>query len=273
MSLIDSTYFIGTINIPNVADTAIGERLTWFINKYEPELLRDVLGYELYKSFIAGLQAVTVDQIWLDLLYGSDFIFNGRTNRYRGLIIVDDAINPGVFYPPDINFTADSTNQSSGEYHLAYLTGKTYRVVQRGVGPLEETAEIVFLSDGFSKVGGFQAGEKYTLEFLQPTPLPASSDIIAGEVKQSMIANYVYWKWIKDQVSQTTGLGEAATQAQNAMLVSPTTKMVTAWNEMARMVSELYWFLQANAEVYTDWNYQGMLGLRSYASQVNQFGI
>lgn len=87
MSFINASYFVGNINIPNAADAPISSRITWFINKYEPEFLRLALGYELYAAFVAGIAAESPDQLWLDLrdgkVYGG---LDGYTYKYRGLI-------------------------------------------------------------------------------------------------------------------------------------------------------------------------------------------
>lgn len=274
MSLIDSSYFIGSINIPNTSKPEISERLDWFIKKYEPVLLAGVLGYELYQAFKTGLQQTVVDQKWFDILYGSDFTYNNRLRRFRGLIVIDDELNPGTYFPEDINFTADQDNEDTGEYHNSFLTGKTYRVVQRGVGPLVPVDEIVFLSDGFSKVAGFQVGEKFTIQFTQATPLPEPAGVTTSDIKQSLIANYVYFYWMKDQYTQTVGLGEVASKAENAELANPAAKMILAWNEMIDDIDNLYLFLQQNQSVYPEWNTgQNKRSFRHQFQHINQWGI
>jgi len=69
----------------------------------------------------------------------------------------------------------------------------------------------------------------------------------------SPIANYVYWHWMKDQTSQTVGLGQVKNKSENAEVVSPATKQVRAWNEMSEWVDELYRFLQASYAVYPEY--------------------
>lgn len=272
MALIDSSYFVGAINIPNTAKTEISERLTWFINKYEPRILTDILGYELYGAFKVGLQEGTVAQKWLDLLYGVDFTYSSKLRRFKGLVSVDDALNPGSYFPDDIFFTADSTNVSTGEYHLPFLAGKTFRVVQRGVGPLEDGVDIVIVSDGFEK--SFELGEKFTIEFTGSTPLPDSATIVTSIAKESLIANYVYWMWIHDQQTQTVGLGEVAAKAENADAANPSEKLMLAWNEMVDDVENLYLFLQQSQTVYPEWNTgQNKYAVRRNFQRVNLWGI
>ena len=92
-------------------------------------------------------------------------------------------------------------------------------------------------------------------------------------VKQSCIANYVYWHFIKDQNSQSVGLGEVKAQAQNALNVSPAVKMARAWNEMSTMLSELYYFLDTNRETYPEWVNDNHIWRQRQFAPVNIFGI
>lgn len=79
MSFIDSTYFTGEIQIPNV--TANGAAITQAITQYEKEILIQLLGYKLYSLLIADLVlGVPVTQKYLDLVNGAEFThsFNGQ---------------------------------------------------------------------------------------------------------------------------------------------------------------------------------------------------
>lgn len=87
----------------------------------------------------------------------------------------------------------------------------------------------------------------------------------------SPIANYVYWHWIKDQTTQTVGLGEVASKSENAQLVSPATKMVRAWNEMSEWVQELYHFMQTSYATYPEWQF-GDSNFSKFR-KTNTFGI
>ena len=53
---IDSTYFVGEINIPNLVGTnSNATALAQAIAQYEEEILIDLLGYKLYSLLIADL--------------------------------------------------------------------------------------------------------------------------------------------------------------------------------------------------------------------------
>lgn len=60
--------FRGEIVIANKSDMAVNEGITWFINKYEPVYLRELLGSDFAALFVAGLAADPVDARWTNLL-------------------------------------------------------------------------------------------------------------------------------------------------------------------------------------------------------------
>lgn len=73
MAQIDNTYFIREINIPqNVMDSDMSE----FITQYEKEILISLLGYALYKDYLANAS----DTRWVRLIDGHEY-----TEDYKGL--------------------------------------------------------------------------------------------------------------------------------------------------------------------------------------------
>lgn len=189
--LIDKSYFVGELNIPNTDKPYILQRLALFINKLEPGLLQDILGYELYKAYSVGTASYDADGSnsliagrWIDLIEGKEYTgTDNKLHKWKGLVY--------------------------------------------------EHADQLY----------------------------------------SLIANYIYWHWIKDQTTQTVGLGETASTAENAQLVSPATKMVNAWNEMSEQIHQLFKFLRANKDTYPEWDSDyGHKMLYKYG-KVNTFGI
>jgi hypothetical protein len=85
MPLIDKSYFVGELNIPNTGNTAVSERLDLFIAKYEQELLKTIFGTALYNAYTAGIAAVTPDQIWKDLRDGKEYLLNSDSYKWIGL--------------------------------------------------------------------------------------------------------------------------------------------------------------------------------------------
>ena len=56
-----------------------------------------------------------------------------------------------------------------------------------------------------------------------------------GVFKKSLLANYVYYNWLRNSFSIQSGVGEATLNPQNANLVNPTQKLVTIWNSFLDM--------------------------------------
>jgi hypothetical protein len=164
MPLIDKTYFVGELNIPDTSNAAVVERLDFFIAKYEEQLLRSLLGDALYEAYKAGIEVTpTPATKWTDLQDGK---------------------------------TYQNTD------------GKTFRWM------------------GFKK----------------------------SDTKQSMIANYVFYWWLRDKASTTTAVGEVALNTDGGVRISPAVRMSQSWNEMAGMVNSLLLFLTVNKETYTEWD-------------------
>lgn len=159
MATIDASYFFGPLLIAQKSDNAAG--IQWFINELEPKLLRDIMGYELYKAYTAGIIAAT--QKYKDIQDGKEYTDRaGIPTKWNG---------------------------------LAFLYGSS---------------------------------------------------------KKSLIANYVYWRWMAKEASISTGTGEKVANAQNASEASPVFKMVRAWNEMVDMIYELAEFLLSNQTDYPE---------------------
>lgn len=58
------------------------------------------------------------------------------------------------------------------------------------------------------------------------------TDLIALPEFKEAIASYVYFYWIRDQVSQTVGVGNVKTENANSTLTGAGRKQVRAFNEM-----------------------------------------
>lgn len=99
MSIISTAYFNdGIKNIPNTDKPAVNEMLTDLIVVCEKVYLNAVLGYPLYKAFIAGLAETTPAAKWTALRDGSDFVFNGKTIRWSGFKDTTTFLSPIANY-------------------------------------------------------------------------------------------------------------------------------------------------------------------------------
>jgi hypothetical protein len=189
MSLIDVSYFVGNLNVPNTGDSAIAETVNWFIGKYEAIFLQKALGYPLYKAYLAAPD----DQRFLDIINGKEYTdHQGYTAKWNGLI---EIVVPGV---------------------------------------------------------------------------PASgSDPEVPAQKESIIANFVYYWYQRYNVTQTTGIGEIRTEGENAIIVSPRKKMVSAWNEIHSKMKTLLEFIDANQTAYPEWTYVDRNAVIKYFGFIN----
>lgn len=83
---------------------------------------------------------------------------------------------------------------------------------------------------------------------------------------KSLIADYVFYRWLKQNTSQSTGVGEVALEAKNAINVNPTQKLVTVWNRFYRQVGTEHYNRdypnfcgRVNGTYFVDW-----YGYRNY---------
>lgn len=93
-----------------------------------------------------------------------------------------------------------------------------------------------------------------------------------GTAKKSLIANYVYCKYMSDQASITTGTGVKVAKAQNAVDASEVPKIVKAWNQMAEWNCDLVGYLVLKQEDYPEFIY-GRKELYPLLKRINTLGI
>jgi hypothetical protein len=177
-NLIDASYFIGEINIPNTQKTEIQESLDWFISKYEQELLQKLLGWELWSLYNADASS----QRFVDLINGTDYVYGGYIYHWRGLIWK------------------------------------------------------------------------------------------AGENPHSLIANYIYWYWMKDKQIWNSGIGTIKATPIQGVVMSPGLKMVHVWNDFAEQVKEFYNYMTWSSVLYPEWNANNVFSLWEFAG-TNDFDI
>lgn len=67
MSIVIPADFIGEQNIPNTDELPTSNKVQWFIDEYEPQLLEVLFGSVLYAEYLAGILLDPIDQKWLDL--------------------------------------------------------------------------------------------------------------------------------------------------------------------------------------------------------------
>lgn len=274
--LIDRSYFIAEINIPNteIAESGIGALLDQFINKYEPQFLRYALGYELYNAFMAGLSTVPIPQRFVDLISGVNYSDQGEQGfTWLGLAStanVEGSLSstrplfvtvggPNQYDPPAGNITTIPEN----------LVGNAFTIEQRGFGTLDPDSEYTVNGDQLTLTNSvFSPGNKYVY---RSAALGFSTT--QGVSPDSPIANYVYYWFIRNNATQTTTMGEAKTSKENATDAGPGTKMSRAWNEMAQRVRQLAHFMNTKRDVYPEWTSQRLYTLMERFAPINEFNI
>lgn len=93
--IINASYFVGKINLPQVGDSAGLANVQLFINQYEPEYLQRILGYDLWKVFTEG---EPTDPRWEALLGGEEYIQYDKTRKFEGLAAMPSPIAQYIYY-------------------------------------------------------------------------------------------------------------------------------------------------------------------------------
>lgn len=176
--IIDRSYFIGHIAIGQRSQAAVQSKLDFFIEKFEEELLLDVLGTDLYQDLLTGMQAPQIAQKWLNLLDGGTFYRHGENHRWAGLR------NKNI----------------------------------------------------------------------------------------SVIANYVYYRYMEDIVSVATGVGQVQPKGENGNVVYSFRKQVRIWNEMIHHLEDMDCFIRQNILDYPDYQHRGGWCSDKY-NRINQLNL
>ena len=142
--LIDIDYFKGALNIPNIEKDTDSFNQN-YIGLYEPEILTQLLGNDLYQQVLANYDTNTDDK-WRDLVEGKTYIVT--------------------------------------------ISGIDYSVKWNGLINSEQI---------------------------------------------SLIAYYVYYKYVDINFQQLTGLGVGAQAMENATIIDPNKKLVWSWNECRKL--------------------------------------
>ena len=217
MSLINHTYFTDDLLIPGLENQDIQGKVQNFIDKHEPALLMDLLGYELYKAFKDALAAGDPAQKWIDLRDGVEFTklngynylwpgftgLNGNPGVTASLIRVDEALHfqykvgrgnsggtPGngdYWEDPEINDTELIDERLNG------ATKDKLSVREAGYGDklneeynLRSGGGIILLG---SKTFNNNTGWFIDYQKVQRIEVPEETTV---DVQQSLIANFIY---------------------------------------------------------------------------------
>lgn len=88
----------------------------------------------------------------------------------------------------------------------------------------------------------------------------------------SPVANYIYYRYLRDQVTNNTAMGVVNSQAENATNASPAFKMADAFNQMSKDIFMLWAFIDAmGTDVYPSYN--RMVIDYSFFKPINNYSI
>jgi hypothetical protein len=163
---IDSSYFVGELNIAQLGQRTVQIKLDLFISKREPEYLKTVLGFELYKAFNEGLEVDPIATKWTDLRDGADYTdASGLLQHWDGF--VNDELSSPIANYVYYWFTRDNASKTTA---TAEKEDKTEGTVN--VGPAMKQArawnEMVCMNyklHQFLKYKKTEAGDTVYTEF------------------------------------------------------------------------------------------------------------
>lgn len=288
MATIDSTYFFDPIKIAQKSQTAVANSLAMFIDEYEDKLLTDLLGYELYKAYKTSIESATPAAIYTDIRDGKEYTNrSGRVTKWRGLRYTASGANVGsitdvIRFLEPIRFKIGDGGALTPALHsirytnplLEDLTVDQFTIHRNGYGFLFPDIAFVYNADeGWFELipnDRFNINEEFTIQIRKQE---ATEAVITAGKKKSLIANYVYWHWMENETTSTTGTGEKVIDGQNASNASPVFKMVSAWNEMVNQVWELIEFLLTNESDYPTFRDHYAWIPRNIVKKQNPYGI
>ncbi|MBA3971804.1 MAG: hypothetical protein H0X46_06600 [Bacteroidetes bacterium] len=86
MPIIDTSYFQNELSIGQITSPSVIAAVALYIEKYEEEYLSNMLGYELYKEYKAGIAVLpTPLVIWTNLRDGVEYTYYDSLTKWKGL--------------------------------------------------------------------------------------------------------------------------------------------------------------------------------------------
>lgn len=254
MPLIDRSYFVGDLQLAKLDNASVQELLDLLIQKREPELLQKSLGYSLYKVFMAGLLVDPVDPKWTNLLLGAEYTDRfGNLQKWDGLLTAPPAQVNAIDLDNQIDVQADAGMVTAQGIPVPVaLINRPWRISKRAIGPLRASEYTV----SFDGTTVFPTTAIVLNDVFFFTANDLSLEQSTGTVKQSLIANFVYYWYLRQRASNTTDMGEVVGTSENSIVNGMAIKGARAWNEMIDQIHNLWCFLDANRTIYAEWQWQ-----------------
>ena len=86
--IIDYSYFIRELNIPQLSQPSVNEALDLFIEKYEAKFLKEVFGIELaelIQVYLATPEGQPIEERIKSIVDGVEFLYEGKMQVWGGL--------------------------------------------------------------------------------------------------------------------------------------------------------------------------------------------
>lgn len=308
--LIDSSYFTGTLTIPQLGQSSVIDDLNIFIERNEPLFLQAALGYELWQDFFDGLNADPIDPIWTNLRDGVDFQNTGMwppwqwanyaaatsrdwfipqnpQRRQHWVGFCGGVPNPGTSNPFGnikvliVGSDANSPVAGTDTFTLASLAGTTYTIERRGFGTMnvedptspDPLIDEVSITNNGQTITLLKTGDKFNggeVFILHFISTAATGS--PSQVYVSPLARYIYYQWFRDNAGNLSPFGVVQGQAENAKPALSMLKMSDAFNGMAPDMMKLWAFLdQAGTSVYA--SYDRLKIDYNFFKPINKYGI
>lgn len=256
--LIDSSYFRNKLNLPQAGNSEGLADVNNFIDQYEAEYLRCVLGTDLYIAFINGIDGSGIpDARWLDLLQGKDFTYKNCTYQWVGFTPLTVGADYAINGLSSIFLTAGGPGEFDPVAGSATMTlppsfvGVDINIEIRGTGKLKPN-EYSTIDDQLTLLNGVLFNDG-TVVYLSRKP--SITAVNGSTQKISPIANYVFYQYVNNKVTDFTLAGMVQSTTDNNRVVTSDDVLIDAWNRMVDMNKNLYRFLKANKTVYPEWKY------------------
>jgi len=150
---------------------------------------------------------------------------------------MNNLIDETYFDIPGLTATSNGTTQSN-------VTSKRLAKLTRLIAICQKN----YLRKMFGK----------TIAELDALPDEIHALLIDDDLKQSPLANYVYFFWLRDQESVSTMAGEKKTDIASTVSVTTSNKQAYAWNEMVDM----------NVLIHEDMSELGTIGDYDYITDI-----
>lgn len=153
-NIIDNTYFVRELSLPT---DQIAAELTSYIDRFEPEILTKILGYDLKKAFVDAL-AGTPDQKWIDLRDGKEYQQDSVYRKWRGFknttkesLIANYVFYQYTIYGSEFNSTFGLKQVNSENSTFADYRRKQARVYNQMVDWISELDDFIQYSNSITE--------------------------------------------------------------------------------------------------------------------------